>query len=164
MLRPGSRLTNIERSLTAYAKAMLGGGGLLILAPRDAMPPAFPIWWLRLDYIPLGQRRQAGRVRVGIGYERQLLVNCNVHEQIAARSQNLPQVTFYSMPQLIDQVCDAFGPSAAIPIRDYDTAGTPIVSALHWREIRQTDVPSPAGMLVEIRNISVTVGYEEEHI
>ena len=162
VLRPGSRLTNVGVSLNAYILAALPG--VVVLVPRKDIPDVLPLRWVELAYLPLEQRRTTGIVRVGKGHERELLVNCNCCEQVTPRRNNDPSATLYTLSMLVDTLYEAFTPMSYIPIRDYFTVGTPIVSSCHWRSIRQHEVPAPEGLPIEIRNVSVTLCYEEEYI
>jgi hypothetical protein len=165
MLRPGSRLVNIEKSLNAYIHTQLVTGlGLSVRFPRQDLWNTLPVRWVQVDYLPMPTPRPTTRVRVGLGQDRELLVTANCLEQLPPRTDNSGLAGLYTLSVLADQVMDVFGPQAHVPIRDYATLGDPIVSALHFRRVTQMPVPVPQGLPLEQRNVSVFLGYAEEYV
>lgn len=165
MLYAGARWENLEKSLNAYIAAQLvSGAGLAVLFPAELPWDENPVRYVHVEpLIDLGQRRHTGLVRYGKGHERQVLLQCNCFENIQARRDNSGQAGAYTQAALTDLVCDAFGPQAVIPIRDYATSGNPVLRHFAVREVKRTTMPVPDGLPVEQRNVSITLAYEEAH-
>lgn len=159
-------LRNLIGSLNAYIQAeLVTAGGLSVLFPEQPPWDTLPIRWVTVDYLPMEQRRETTLIEQGMGHERRLIVNCNCYEQDQSRLNNSGSGTLYTLGALVDKVRAAFTPLCVIPIRDYTTAGNPIVDYFQWREQRVQWLPYVQGGIPASQiNVSTVLGYEEAEV
>ena len=166
MLRPMSRLTNLEKSLNVYLRTQLVDvyNEPRIVFPRETFGETLPSQWIEVSYIPLSAEFPVGLVHIGWGSSRTLLVNANCFEQIQDQlGQSGSGGGQYTLSLLVDSVQDVLGPRATIPIRDYSTLGYPIVAYFGWRDLSSRRVPVDVNVGLEQWNVSATLAYSEEH-
>ena len=85
-----SRLVNIEKSLKPLRERSTRDALWLRRFPSgDLAGDTLPGQWIEVSYIPLSEEFPVGRVRVGWGSERQLLLNANCFEQ---RAEQIGQI------------------------------------------------------------------------
>ena len=135
-LRGTKSASNIESSLNAYmASQLVDLYNYLVIFPRETWPDAeLPGRWIEVSYVPMAEEFATTRVQVGWGSNRMLLVNANCWEQTQEQlGQTGGLAGQYTLTAMVDQVMDTLGPRAAIPLRDYATAGNPTVAYFGWR-------------------------------
>jgi len=163
-----SRTDNIVQSIYAYVDTNLATGlGLTVYydlaEPLDleTKPPQ----WVEVSVIegsPQSGVRLTGSGRHG--YLAEVIVNINGFEKNDARKSG--NATIYSLWTVMTNIKAFFEPpDAYIPIRDYNTAGNPVLSALlSLRPPVLTNLSPQSGLGITQKNLSATMRHVAETI
>ncbi len=147
---------NIAKSLTAWIQAKLVTIESLIVHYEDEPDGARPDTWVDVDYL-FSLRRDFGR-QVGsatLGTRAHGILNMN----LCLKRQSLTNI--YALSALRDKVIPYFLPTQSIPLRDYDTVGTPEVGRILCMSWQQADVDDGRESGVIVRTLSVAITYTE---
>jgi len=133
-IAPESRMDNIVKSIYAYVDTNVSMGlGLTVYyqlgEPLDLETK--PAQWVEVSVIELGPQGDIQVTGSGRhGYIDEVLTNINGFEKNDARKSG-GGGTLYSLWTVMTNIKEIFmPPDAAVPIRDYNTGGNPVLSAL----------------------------------
>lgn len=155
-LAPTAKLTNLEKSLTAWIEANLRTVAGLQVYYVDAPIGERPNEWVAVDYL-LGLRTEDGR-NIGPTY-----LGGRAHGilslTLAKKRSSLTNI--YAMAALRDAVKGWFLPGQLIPVRDYDAIGTPIISYVEVGHTSEADTDDGLTSGVLVKTLSVDITYPE---
>lgn len=158
-IQAASRRDNIKKSINAYTLASIGTGmGIPVLLENQERFGVLPARWVEAMVVFGGQ---VSTIDHGpnntIGAWEEVFLNLNIF----MRSHNgLQPIGIYDMDTLATNIEQLYDVPIAIPVRDYQTVGTPIVGELTVREKpkpQKLEIASDSG--IQQCNISVLMRY-----
>lgn len=158
-IQAAARRDNIKKSINAYTLASIGTGlSIPVLLENQERYGILPARWVEATTIFGGQ---VSRIDHGpnntIGAWEELYLNLNIF----MRAHNgLQPIGIYDMDTLATNIEQLYDVPIAIPVRDYQVVGTPIVGNLTVREkSKPQKIETAPDSGIQQCNISVLMRY-----